>query len=405
MALPNLQFGLEFEFVAPPFAEIVMFKERQTMAVNQNIRREGCFYHLAMKLQENGLPAAMDMIVDESECQENPYRNKAPAGSLVGEDLRVMDPATIPDKDDPVQIHFHYWMFKPECDLTEEKMYDIWSQMELNTPILPETEAIAGFPRVDKALELIAQAHDSGVHINHKCGLHVQISPVSGLEVEQARKVVTIVYLVEHSLLFQLCHPSRRHRHQPISRSRFATLDRGFPPSRNEILDIELRNWMPLTFLNVHGNRLRNAWGANDAMEDIRSSLIIRGSKRGDPCSAFNITRHGHGHDRSTYTLQFRHAQSSFKRDFVANWTRLLLTIAKIGCLPAPEFKAVVELLWEVVKVNPRPKDCWRHLLRILAGAPGGEQLMLDEAFWDGRLRDYEKGYPDVVEGKAALCG
>ncbi|KAF4584157.1 hypothetical protein GQ602_005530 [Ophiocordyceps camponoti-floridani] len=406
--LPECQFGIELEFVSPPMAEIIMLKHETKIPrelVTRDLRREGCFYNLALLLQSNGLPSAMEIILTESECGEDPYRNDAPQGSLVKKDVRIMDPSDIPH-DISKDLRFHFWMFKPECDLTNQAMYSFWSETELNTPILHESEAKSGFPRINKALELIAQAHDAGVHVNQYCGLHVQISPVTGLTPRQAAKVITIVFLVEHCLLFHLCHPTRRTRHETIMQSQFASIKRGFTPSRNEILDIELRDWMPMSLLAIHGDRLRKVWDSANEVADVSHCLFFPENKivnHTERC-ALNINGH-HYNDTWTYTLEFRHAQSSFNKEFVANWTTLLLAIAKIGHLPASEFKVIVERLWSVVKVDPQPRDGWRRLLRILGhGVPQCEGLRLNEAYWDRRLRDYEtKSYPDVFEGRAVL--
>ncbi|PHH79786.1 hypothetical protein CDD80_3779 [Ophiocordyceps camponoti-rufipedis] len=406
--LPETQFGIELEFVSPPMAEIVMLKHQTKIPrelVSRDLRREGCFYNLALLLQSNGLPSAMEIILTESDCGEDPYRNDALEESFVKSNLRVMDPSNVSD-DLTKDLRFQYWIFKPECDLTDQAMYSFWSEIELNTPILHESEAKSGFPRVNKALELIAKAHDAGVHINPYCGLHVQISPVTGLKPRQAAKVITIVFLVEHRLLFHLCHPTRRTRHDTIMKSMFGSIEEGFSPSRWERLDLEMRDWMPKSFLAIHGDRMRPVWDTNNGMADVSECLYFPDSKVANHTErcALNVNGH-HYNDIWTYTLEFRHAQASFNKEFVANWTTLLLAIAKIGYLPAPEYKAIVERLWSVVKVDPQPRDSWRWLLRILShGVPQCEGLRLDEAYWERRLRDYEtKSYPDVFEGRAVL--
>ncbi|RDA89880.1 hypothetical protein CP533_6646 [Ophiocordyceps camponoti-saundersi (nom. inval.)] len=407
--LPNLQFGIELEFISPPMAEPVMLNEKYAQFIHQNLRREGCFFFLAQLLQENGLPAAMDLVLTESDCEEDPYRLDAPKGSIVGKDLRVMDPNSIPDETAVVnkQMRFHYWMLKPECDLTSKPQYLMWSETELNSPILPQSEAVLGFPRVNMALELIAKAHEAGVHINERCGLHVQISPVSGLTVQQAKQAVTIVFMVERYLLFHFVHPSRLQAHKPITRSKFALVERGLTPSRNEILDFELRKWMPLPFLAVHGNRMRNLWDSCNDLEDISQLLSVRPSnppKERDRC-ALNINGHYNSKENWTYALEFRHAQASFNQAFVANWTTLLLAITKVSCLPAPEFRDVVTKLWDVTKISPKPDEAWRPLLSIIGDAvPRQEGIELDASYWESRLGDYRsRKYPDVVEGKAVL--
>ncbi|RCI09113.1 hypothetical protein L249_5026 [Ophiocordyceps polyrhachis-furcata BCC 54312] len=407
--LPDLQFGIELEFVSPPMAEPAMLNGKYPTFIHQNLRRQGCFFFLAQLLQNNGLPSAMDLLLTESDCGEDPYRADAPEGTIVGNDLRVMDPSTIPDEKAVVnkQMRFHYWMLKPECDLTHMPQYLMWSETELNSPILPESEATAGFPRVNKALELIATCHEAGVHINERCGLHVQISPVSGLTAQQAKQAVTVVFIIERCLLFHLCHPSRQQAHKPISRARFALLERGLTPGRNEVLDIELREWMPLAFLAVHGNRLRSLWDGSNDLEDISQLLHVRPSsppKERDRCG-LNLNGHYNSKDNWTYALEFRYAQASFNQDFVANWTMLLFAIAKVSGLPAAEFRDVISQLWDVTKVTPKPEDAWRPLLRIIGDAvPREEGIRLDGSYWERRLGDYQsKNYPDVVQGRAVL--
>ncbi|RDA83664.1 hypothetical protein CP532_4671 [Ophiocordyceps camponoti-leonardi (nom. inval.)] len=407
--VPDLQFGIELEFVAPPMAEPPILSRRYPNYIPQNLRREGCFLQMAQLLQGNGLPSAMDLLLTESDCEEDPYRVDAPVGAIVNKDLRVMDPKSIPDKRAVVdkQIRFHYWMFKPECDLTSREQYVMWSETELNSPILPESEVATGFPRVAKALRLIAECHEAGMHINERCGLHVQISPVHGLTARQAKQAVTIVYIIEPYLLFHFCHPSRQNAHKPITLAKFAKLKHGLTPSRNEILDIKLREWMPLPLLTVHGNRLRSLWDDANDLEDVSQLLDIlpdNPPKERARCG-LNVNGHCNSKDNWTYTLEFRYAQASFNQEFVANWITLLFAIGKVSCLPAPEFREVVTKLWEVTKVAPKPEEAWRPLLHIIGDAvPTEEGISLDASYWERRLNDYQsKNYPDVKEGRAVL--
>ncbi|PHH82587.1 hypothetical protein CDD82_5512 [Ophiocordyceps australis] len=395
----ELQFGLELEFVAPP--------DRYTSFgysgfIERVLQEEACFFRLAKQLNDAGLPAAFELCLTERECEDNPHRIEAPRRSIF-DNWRVIDPATT-ILDTKTTHKYQYWLVKPEC--LDSEVPRTWISTELNSPILNQVEVQNGFPNVNRALKAISnECQPHGAHINSGCGLHVHVSPVSGLTNIQAKCVAAMLFLIDDHLLYELCSRNRREEHSAMKQTTFAPLRQ----ARSGI-DIVRRataagvnNYLPKSLLDQYGSQMRNLWETNglwDLSKAVKGNFLLKGKPRST--LRVSIVRRRDG--MPSNTLEFRHAQSSFSHKFVQQWTALILGIFKVACLPAAKYKRIMLWLFNITSTTPR-QDAWLPLLHTIRNSvPGNWAEEIDVAYWVERVQENRtKAEPDVGAGGIAL--
>ncbi|PHH60016.1 hypothetical protein CDD81_2184 [Ophiocordyceps australis] len=396
----ELQFGLELEFVAPPDPYMSFgyagFIERE-------LKEEACFLRFAKVLGDAGLPAAFGLCLAETECGDNPHRIEAPAGTLF-DNWRVIDPDTI-DVDYANVSKFQYWLLKAES--LESKVPRTWIGTELNSPILHQSEVQSGLPHVKRALKAIFnECKPLGAHINSGCGLHVHVSPISGLTDIHVKCVAAMLFIIDNHLLYELTSSNRRDEHSAMNKTTFASINHG-----RSGIDIVRRasaagihDYLPKSLLDRYGSQMRNLWeaeGLSDISRAVKGSFQMRGEARATLRVSLVNTIGGMSSD----TLEFRHAQASFSHKFVGQWTALILAIFKVACLPAPKYKRTMRWLFNITSTTPKPQDAWLSLLHTIRNSvPDAWAQEIDVPYWVERVQENRvKAEPDVGDDGMAI--
>lgn len=408
----RLQIGLEIEFVSPRNKKWEDDNLAEApRAVQERLVKDACYHHLAESLFNNDLLSAYSMTLPANEYPENPLRALAPRGSMPLNNTRIFgNPDNFVDKTSRNSI-FRYWLTKFEQHLSQDERYSQWITTELNSPILRE-EAVysTGFSDLDTALTTIHSAYDEAPHITDSCGLHVHLGVETDMTLPYAKRVVSLAFVLDRPLLFPLCSPGRKRVHRPIVRNSDLGSSNDTFSEEYELMD-EILDHLPKSLLDAETRVLARMWAA----ESFHALQLLTeyDSKRygGFPGTAFKSYSSGSGL-HNVYTIEFRHAQASFRRSFVQNWSRIVLAIGRVALLPADRFKAAMDRIWMIYEEShtseiesDEGQICIPTLkalsdAAIEAGAPGP----LDVSFWQNRLNEMNAGQNLEVYGDLKAC-
>lgn len=392
----EVQFGMELEFMIPNLSDEETNKSTRLSATQKMLlSRDHTFHFLAGALQSAGFPSAY-IFETPANCPNQPLRTRAPSGSIIKIDsdkkteMRVMDDRRALFGGEDANSKYCYWLVKREGDVVGRGEFYPWISTELNTPILSggglEVERALG--EVSTALRTVHDAHFRNVHINQTCGLHVHVSPVGGMTALHAKRLCTLVFLVDHHLLFQLCSPHRRTVAARVS----AVTHLANPEDRCDPTEAEAN--LPRNILNAIPELVHYLWTpkmAETVMRIMRKDLQFH---EDDNEPAFRLAEQHLPSGHKTMTFEFRHAQASFSKTFVSNWIGLILTLSKVAFLPTNLYKKAVSDLWDIVGPVVKPEDAWLPIIRALnTHAPQDWPLRIDESFWAARLKLQAAGY------------
>ncbi|KAM4062054.1 hypothetical protein HRG_008922 [Hirsutella rhossiliensis] len=406
----KLQFGIQVRYASRP-GELEPFPSPfsgYSDRVKRELGREDRRAYQAQALQSNGLQSGLELpAVSESGCSHESFRDYAPLEILAGGNVRIMDPSTIPlAKRDGKNIRSKYWLIRSGLEHERPKAFVGWYNTELNSPILPEEGATYGFSRVARALCTIYMANK--IHQSRSCVMHFHVSPVEGLEVRQAQRAATLVFLLEVPLLFRLSIRTRGNLPLELERGATFVLQNREMWPEEEVFADEVETWLSRSFLQTHRDKMRQLWGALD-IEGV-GKMIEADQKVFSPFdkTALRVDCHLHPDGTRDYSLEFSHAQASFNMPFVNNWTKLLLLIVKLADLPCQKYSKLVEKLWEIVDGVTDKSTIWPQLLKELnAQTPKTWNYSIDEAYWATRVRenmDPMNDYPGVGFGHMAMA-
>lgn len=400
----SLQIGIEIEFLAPRDTE---FEEKYNTEIRHGFKAEvfgdACHRRIAENLHEAELGAAFELDTPAEYgdfALYNPVLSDIHKSSIVNKDVVVLGPhedidRTIIDG----AIPYKYWVVKPEDDISylhsDEEDY---VKTELNTPIIPEHDALPGgrLAGLDTVLDIIAETDTLPFHLNRTCGLHVHVSPALGGNLLFIKRVSTLVMAIENSMLFTLCSPQRRRVQQSIMNSENLSHEHSYLAARTPMPDDALEN-VPESMLHPssEGLFMRRVWSTRDMMELARAVECPMGyTDRGVPALMFKFAPRADG-GRSC-TLEFRHAQASLSTAFIQSWTHVVLAVCRVALLPADQFKQALDELWDLMpsyynEEADRYADeaIWLKQMRVLNQyylLAGGQAL--DEAYWVQRVQD-----------------
>lgn len=304
-----------------------------------------------------------------------------------------------------------------------------WPGVELITPAFTYGELVASLPSVGSA---ISRLRNIGAQItaDESCGLHVHVGIESGMTQLIAKKAISLVMLLEHTLLYPLVAPSRLHSEsaQPISERSNAALRRNiksdprlekvtgqhkgepmtvYIPALEEIKsdtwtrsvefipalkEIQSGKWTHSVEPKEFYQTLQAIWDAESLQELdllIQRSLMTRaGLAIYLRNTAFELAQSWdfRNLEHSPTTLEFRYAQMSFDETFIRNWVQLVCRVVEVAQLGAKEFKEIASKVLSTLdgrKENEQP--VWEHLLELLSL---GHQVN----DWKSQLASYKTG-------------
>ncbi|KFA48724.1 hypothetical protein S40293_01487 [Stachybotrys chartarum IBT 40293] len=384
----TLQFGIEIEFCIPP-TEYPITQEHPA-CVNADLAH----LDMAKALQAEGLNTAVELeSLSFPGCEgRNPVVECAAYEGL-REDFKVMDTRSMAGRAQAV-FPYRHWVVKGEDDLdTPEGRLLNWIPTELNTPILTQQEAELGLKNVNTALTAIHHQCLGQIHIGEKnYGLHVHVSPTAGLTLRQARRIVTLTWLLEPDLLFSLCPEARQEVNPPLAKNARFIVEAPQHQADPAKSYPEMREDVPIPLIWAHGNALTRIY---DAANLVELSEIVKGRNLAHPgmdeCFenlGLVIRHHCSDHNKETVTVEFRHAQSSFSQKFIREWVALVLNITKVALLTPTEYKKMLLRIWELVS-EPEAQGGWVCLFTMIKRRLQFEwDVDMDERFWLQRTRE-----------------
>ncbi|KAL4722079.1 hypothetical protein ACLX1H_010849 [Fusarium chlamydosporum] len=303
-------------------------------------------------------------------------------------------------------------MLKNACFLFKPEFFDYrnpvnaqrcWPGVEICTPVLGEGELSSGLATVKTALSTIRQI---GVDItaDESCGMHVHVGVEEGMTLHLAKKIATLVALLENTLLLPLVAPSRWTTEwtTPICEGSQAAVQDEIPARPEDVKafqkHVPLESTMypstwngedPKTFYKM----LRTIWACK-GLKELSSALKRGGICR---CGLAIALRDQEGEpvripfaddfEGTPSTVEFRYSQMTFDHVLLRNWTEVVARIVALARAEEKEFKTIVEM---IIGLNYEADVCgmsaWKLLLKRVLGL---EHRIVD---WEAQLEKFERG-------------
>ncbi|POR35511.1 Uncharacterized protein TPAR_04290 [Tolypocladium paradoxum] len=356
----DITFGLELEFLTP--------------SCDGYVYEDGPAYHaptrkaLALELRQltHGLGIAAECNHDIgcfcAVCMHAPAKDVSPG-------MRVFN-AGPSDQVSYVRPCHQFFLIQKE-DLVSPQAKGPWRGIEITTPVFNMSELSAGLPQTKQVVSALRNM-DLDIAANRSCGLHVHVGLRAGLRLTLAKKLVTLVMLMELPLILPLCPASRRE--SPFTsliteKSRFVVrrLDLDEMASALRAEGPEMREHWPWTL----GDSTATAWNGGDpvalqgtmrliwhsrSLRELAEGLCKRASTRtalairlrspdGVQVEPSSVDPDGNAFDfeGTQSTFEFRYPQMSFDMPFIKNWAELCCKLVEIATLDAPAFKAKLQ--------------------------------------------------------------
>ncbi|KAL7760034.1 hypothetical protein ACKLNR_010124 [Fusarium oxysporum f. sp. zingiberi] len=251
----------------------------------------------------------------------------------------------------------------------------------LRYPILTRPEEFSqGLPTLRKCLAAVQGGMVVG--LNSGCGLHLHVNDAGSMQLETALRLASLVWLLEDSLLYPLCHPFRST--SPYSarisvESRIA-MERGEPTVYGEgaalveALGEVMRqlHWRKKVDRGLLGS-MKRLWSETSlASLGIALRKFDEGSLHTTTRCALVVSKYD--------TIEFRYPESTFDVDFIAGWADLVRHLYAVAMRPQVEFHQILCRVYELVTRDQMPG--WSAML----GAIGFQG---DASRWQRHINEY----------------
>lgn len=257
------------------------------------------------------------------------------------------------------------WFIVPEVHITRDCVsksgktpsdkYD-WFGTELNSPILARPEEFRkGLPTLRKCLKAVQG--NTVVGLNSGCGLHLHVNDAGNMTLQTAQRVSTLVWLLEDTLLYPLCHPFRSTSPYSarISVESKLAKEPGEPKVRGEgaalvraldelMLQLSWRKKVDKRLLGA----MRRLWAEPSlASLDVGLRKFDEGMEHTTTRCALVVSKYN--------TLEFRYPESTFDVDFISGWADLVRHLYAVAMKPQTEFLQLVRRVYELVTRDQVP--------------------------------------------------
>jgi len=351
----NITFGAELEFMTPVPQHYLSSMTSPAAAAR---------YHIAKTFADRtAFPTAIECLHDNDEtctvCFELPKQKVIQGTGYINPGLKT-----------------ECFLFKNECLFLRNRINQdrLWPGVEICTPVFKEGELDGGLQAMKTAFKTL---QNSGIKISadQSCGLHVHVGVTYGMDLHFAKKVSTLVILLENSLILPLVAQYRAAGTyaQPVSKESAAAYLDGVPSAAYKAFEKHVPE--ESTFHSGTWNRndpnsffkmLQIIWSAAD-LKTLSRSLRIRKITR----CGMAICLRKHNGDRPSYfdndfegtpsTFEFRYSQMTFDHVTLRNWVEVVTRVVSLAQAEESEYKALAEM---IVSVNHEAgADAWRVLL------------------------------------------
>lgn len=392
MANVTLLHGLEVEFYVPARDPGVTASNVDARLL-EYIKKDKTHHRVATHLQYMGMNAAIMQCTDPATFVTKMVANARPG--MIWRDILAVGEEPIDASG--IWPGYHYWMIKDELDLTP---IERWVSTACSSPIVKVDDSETVFT---DALTAIHELVKGKVQVTEECGMHFHFSVNGDISLQFAKRVVTLVYLLEDYFLFELVHPRRRNSNSILSFASHLVIDTIDPddiaPEDEEFVRL------PATLLQgANGPAMRQIWAAT-SLGDLENRLRSAGDE--NPPTALSLRQHEHPDGTEDWSVEFRHAQATFSDIFLNNWRNVLARICLVAALPEKDFHYTVKSICNLLgndKLTER--QFIKFVMRVLRRTPGPSDVGLDDLNWETRLNDYvdEADYA-VDENRMAVLG
>ncbi|KAF5022114.1 hypothetical protein F66182_5833 [Fusarium sp. NRRL 66182] len=394
MSSPSWQgitFGVELEFMTP-------------CPSNKHIWRFSCPSAAARINIAERLARSLAVPI-ACECQHDPDKKCAvcdqiPERYLYGGTRILSFPTAVPNG---TMLRDCCFLFKPEfIDRRDElSLQRCWPPVEISSPIFHSGELHAGLPTMGAVLSSI-RTMGLNITADSGCGMHVHVGVEKGMTLLLAKKISTLVVLLETNLLLPLVAPTRWNNEyaMPVSeRSDAATdpvpqhvdttlLDQHLPP-----MDfMQPGTWNNNNVERIYG-MLKNVWSAH-SLPNLSQQLRRDGIHR----CGFTLALRTHqgkanegifteNFENSPSTVEFRYSQMTFDNVLLRNWTEIVARIVVLAQADADEYKERVKSILQLIyEAESDGKAAWKLLMRYIL------KLQHRVPEWEAQLDKFKRG-------------
>ncbi|KAF7542268.1 hypothetical protein G7Z17_g11731 [Cylindrodendrum hubeiense] len=380
--LPDLTFGVELEFMSPcPPSRQLWVRRGITAAARMNVAQQ--------MAELTALPIAC-------QCTHDPGHETCAicdgSESEIHDRIRVLSHGEDFARRPGSQLEQNYFLFKHEH--LDGRSYvnsnRDWPGVEISSPIFQAGEWSAGLPTLNTAISALREM-DAEITADESCGLHVHIGVQGGMTILLAKKIITLVMILEDSLLFDLVGTSRLANENADAINLESIMAKGEIPAHDFAEDptgsdnlmgahVPPMEAMKPELWNQHDperfyDMLTKVWSSKSLQ---RLSMLTK--KESSSRGAFDIALRDHTglprppvchgtFDGGPTTVEFRYAQMSFDIPFIRNWIEVLFHIVRIAHQSPGDFKNSLATIFELTaKTAAENKLAWDAIMEGVLG-------------------------------------
>ncbi|KFA75932.1 hypothetical protein S40288_05854 [Stachybotrys chartarum IBT 40288] len=389
----GVRFGVELEF-------IVQSSLPNDLAITHNMDHANSRKSVALQLgRMTGLPFAC-------QCKHGFFDHFCPICVDVPNDLRlpsgcvIWPPRAIHSSRSQAQYHYYYVQWESLLSENVEENKATRKGMEISTPIYDNNTLTAGLPQLTQVVKALPYV-DRKIICDSTCGLHVHVGLKQGMTLLLAKKMVTLVMLLERCLIQPLLPASRAGSkwallicdHAYLTQTQnscltAADLMKQLPDFRVHVpvtpTDMEPGRWNshnPERFLKD----LLSIWKTEN-LDALRTGLLRNSVAKLGFVLCARTAPDSSKLEGSPSTFEFRYPQMNFDMPFIRRWVEIFCRLGTIANLDAVPYRRMLSAIVAVLnQLNTTRTPSWELLLR----ATGlGHQV----PGWQDQVRKHQAG-------------
>ncbi|KAG8669251.1 hypothetical protein FPOAC2_08573 [Fusarium poae] len=255
-----------------------------------------------------------------------------------------------------------------------------WPGVEVCTPILGQAELASGLPTIKTFLSALRKT-GAFITADESCGMHVHVGVEEGMTVYLAKRITTLVVLLENTLILRLVAPCRwtSTYARPICDDSQAAEEDTLTIEWADMQDFEKHmpsqsSMRPSKWNNndpkMYYRMLRTIWSCRD-LDNLSMQLRRRGISRCGLAIALRNAEVSRNklYPRSKYegtptTVEFRYSQMTFDHVLLRNWVEVVARIVDLARAQDEEFKKIVQTIIDLnYEAGVQHTSAWKSLL------------------------------------------
>ncbi|KAF5012058.1 hypothetical protein FDECE_1879 [Fusarium decemcellulare] len=403
MSTPNsICVGIELEFLVAlqqPDSGVVDGESRWTCPSSEKASQglvtgdfqaleAPCIHKVCESIASNGVAVSCNLMPP---LTPNPER--VPGTTVLpltkGSGIRVWNKEAAASKSGIVS-RSDYWFVVPERHITLDCVsksgktpsdkYD-WFGTELNSPILTHPQEFSqGLPTLRKCLTAVQDK--MVVALNSGCGLHLHVNDAGSMDLPTAKRITSLVWLLEDALLYPLCHPFRSASPYSARVSVESTIAMG---DGEPVVHGEGASHIAALVTIVE--KLKDRKKVDQALVGAMKRLwaepnlasLGKALRKFDEGPVHTTTRCALVVSKYD-TIEFRYPESMFDVDFISGWADLVRHLYAVAMRSQTEFIQILCRVYELVTRDQVPG--WPAMMEAV-------EFKTDLNRWHRRLDQY----------------